>query len=135
MAEAFSVAVTRAALGLGLTLALMGACAEEADVEDPAPTGGAEVERPTPPEEPPAEPEPAEPVLDPETVCGQARACCEAFAAAIPNVVVRSACRGPIDASADADADARCEAMRAGWREALALHSAAEPPPECGAPD
>ncbi len=79
--------------------------------------------RPLPETQPaPEAPEPSEPAeveLDPSSPCGRALACCHAYASAIPDVVEDSACRGPGEAHALADADRRCRGMSAGWREAL----------------
>ena len=75
------------------------------------------------------------PTLDPETACGRALACCEAFAAAFENVVASSACRGPVDASEAEDAAARCDRMTLGWRVALERHETASPPTACGDPE
>lgn len=77
-------------------------------------------EEPAP--EPPPEPEPAvsptraEP--DPDSACGRALACCRAYASAVPDVVESSACAGVFEA-AETGADARCDAMKEGWRQVL----------------
>ncbi|MCZ7687298.1 MAG: hypothetical protein M5U28_54605 [Sandaracinaceae bacterium] len=74
------------------------------------------------PAEPPAGPSAREeelPEPDPSSTCGRALACCRAYAAAIPDVVEASACRGVFEA-ASAEDERRCRAMSRGWREALA---------------
>ncbi len=90
---------------------------------DPEPA--AELPEPTP------EARPAEAPLDPDSSCGRARACCEAFADAIPNVRSASACAGPGEAASAPDGDARCERMRDGWRAALEHHPRVDPPQPC----
>jgi hypothetical protein len=67
----------------------------------------------------PNEPSVDRPEIDPESVCGRSLACCRAYAQAIPNVVEDSACAGVYEALGTEDPDARCENMKAGWREAL----------------
>lgn len=110
--------------GVLATLLVMGACSGEEAARDPEPTGGAEQSQTeTERAEPTVEHEP----LDPDTACGRAEACCRAFAAAMPNVVAESACVGPREVHERADADARCDAMRAGWSEALTLRSGEAP--------
>ncbi len=74
--------------------------------------------------------EPAAPELDPGSACGRALACCRAYAGAIEDVVESSACAGPSEASEAPDADARCDAMKEGWRDAL-IHLRGEPPEAC----
>ena len=111
--------------GVLATLLVMGACSGEEAAREPEPTGGAEesqsdTERTLPPA---LEHDP----LDPDSACGRAEACCRAFAAAIPNVVAESACVGPREVHERADADVRCDAMRAGWREALTLQTGEAP--------
>ncbi|HJL18104.1 MAG TPA: hypothetical protein RMH99_20745, partial [Sandaracinaceae bacterium LLY-WYZ-13_1] len=71
---------------------------------------------------------------DPGSACGRALACCRAYAEAVPNVVADSACAGPAEVADRPDADARCRAMAAGWRETLALLPDVDPPEACGAP-
>ncbi|HEY8432256.1 MAG TPA: hypothetical protein VIL20_27980 [Sandaracinaceae bacterium] len=88
-----------------------------------------EPERPVAParEEEPAAPSLPDP--DPASTCGRALACCRAYAAAIPDVVEDSACRGVREAASEGNADARCRAIAEGWRQALALRGGA--PEEC----
>lgn len=107
-------------IAIAMTVAACGTSAAE-----PRPTEGAQ-------ESEPAEVAPTDlPTLDPSSVCGRARACCEAYAEAVPNVVVDSACAGPGEVAADPDSDARCRAMIAGWRETLRLLPEVDPPPAC----
>lgn len=82
--------------------------------------------RPEPAVVPPerAAPEPsaredALPEPEPSSTCGRALACCRAYAAAIPDVVEASACRGVFEAASSED-ERRCRAMTRGWGEALA---------------
>jgi hypothetical protein len=96
-------------------------------------SGGANEARTTGNEE--ADPQTTEdeaprPEIDPETACGRTLACCRAYAAAIPNVVEDSACAGVYEALVADDADARCQRMSAGWREAL-THLSGEAPAVC----
>lgn len=110
---------------IALVSSLLAGCGSPAD--EPHATGGAEALEEAP--SPASSDEPA--ALDPDSVCGRALACCEAYAAAIPNVVPEAACAGPAEATADADADERCRRMIAGWRETLELLPDVEPPPSC----
>lgn len=81
-----------------------------------------------------AEPvDPPPPPLDPESACGRAEACCQAFAEVTPHVEVASACAGPREVFEDDDADARCERMVEGWRVALETHEGVDVPDTCGA--
>ena len=107
-----------------LALLLLGcsSAAEPASVPEPEP----------PPELAEPTPEPAAAAtLDPDSPCGRARACCEAYADAFAGVVAASACVGPAEAVEAPDADARCARMREGWREALSHHPEIEPPEAC----
>jgi hypothetical protein len=81
-----------------------------------APAEGAEAPAPREREPPP---EPSAVVLDPTSPCGRARACCRAYAEAIPHVDDAVACVGPAEVAGAPDADARCARMVEGWREAL----------------
>lgn len=72
----------------------------------------------------PPRPRPATPVQSAEASqppprlsesCERAVACCEAYAARMPNVSAASACAG-----AREDDEAACARMRRGWRAALA---------------
>lgn len=71
-------------------------------------------------EEPSPEPELARVEPDPASACGRALACCRVFAVTVPHVVEASACAGVYEASDTADPDRRCDAMKEGWRQALA---------------
>jgi hypothetical protein len=102
-------------------------------------TGGEARTRGTPSEEGPARTEPAPPAAgeqhprrepSPGSVCDLALACCRAYTSAVPDVVESSACAGVYEALDLADADARCERMRTGWRSAFE-HLDVEVPESC----
>ena len=71
-------------------------------------------------EEPAPEAELARVEPDPDSACGRALACCRAFAVTLPHVIEASACAGVYEAADTADPDRRCDAMKEGWRQALA---------------
>ena len=108
-----------------LALLLLGCSPAAEPASAPEPEPAPVLAEPTP------EPSAPEVALDPDSECGRARACCEAYADAIAGVVAASACIGPGEAADAPDADARCERMREGWRAALAHHPEIEPPEAC----
>jgi hypothetical protein len=107
-----ALAVTALLVALGCS----GANSGEPRASDPR---REETARMAPREEPAPEPAPrVEP--EPESACGRALACCRAYAGAVPHVVEASACAGVYEAGDTTDPDARCDAMKEGWRQALA---------------
>lgn len=109
------------ARALALLLVGCSSSPEPAAPPDPAP----ELAEPT------EEPRAIEVPLDPDSECGRARLCCEAYARAIAGVVAASACVGPAEVAGEPDAAARCDRMREGWRVALEHHPDEEPPEAC----
>lgn len=99
-----------------LALACSGANGAEPRASEPRPREEPAQEEPVAPAPEPevaARPEPAS-----DSACGRALACCRAYTTAVPDVVESSACAGVYEA-AESGADARCDAMKEGWRQAL----------------
>ncbi len=116
-------------LGSMLIALALASCSGTSNAEPHAARAREVVARPQPAPEPEVVGE-AAPEPDPSSTCGQALACCRAYASSIPDVVESSACAGAREAASDPEGDARCRAMKEGWRQALA-HLSGEPPDAC----